>query len=397
MKVHSLLPLFLTVMLLNSCGSNPLSAGSPLPGIGLVASKQVVLLSWSKDGVLAKGLRNRTRISLLASYDTEFGPVKNEEISYGLVKSSFPGLKFPLPDRLKFTPEGPVCLRLAIGRKAIPLRIPEPGESSNEFLYKEWSNNARLESHKSNYETRLKNVSGNIENFSKPDENFQRWKQNNNLTSVEQCKNIAVSTTILKPTTALLGESKAEAAKQQCVELYNKNLTENGAPAIFFDMNELVKAAQADSIYLSKAKKMQLDFDRYNPGKIYFPGSDFPLDSSAIKVLMVDRGVSTIEAKILIEAYDACILEAETRFTASYNNWKKVTSQKTIAARQQPLQDMCKARFDLDADRLNELAVLEQVKLDVESEYNDFLNNKLNQKVALPKQKKLVPHSCSEF
>ncbi len=378
---------------ITGCGTTSiLSPGDPLPGVGLGASEESILLSWSTDGQLSRRLRNRTKLNILASYSTEFGSVINEVISSNTVTAGFPGLKFNLPKALKLTPLGPVCLRLAIGRKAIPLRIPKPSKSIDGFYYNEWAANAAFFTKKISMQNQLNTITRNVNTFAKPNQDFEAWRLRNNLASVSQCGNWTSITVADEPDTALQGKAKLTAARRQCVALYLKKFSANPE---FSKISRIVKAVKTDNIYKVLANDMKHDFVKFSPGLIYFPGSKLPLDQSAYNQSVLEDGenISLIGAKLLIDSYGACKLEAEKRFEASYTNWKEVNSEKTIAARKKPLAKMCRARFDRDARRVDTLDELRQEKSKIEAELRlfEYEEGKL---VVLPKKKLLVSHAC---
>ncbi len=376
---------------ISACGTTAkLSQGTPLSGVGLGASKESILLSWSKDGQLSRILRDRTQVNILASYNTEFGLVSNEIISSNRVKAGFPGLKFGLPRKFKLAPSGPVCLRLAIGRKAIPLRIPKPTESIDGFHYSEWASNVSIFTKKAAIQYQLNTISRNINNFSKPDRNFETWRLENNLNSVNQCENLTSISVSDRPTTALARKARQPATRQQCVALYLKKF---GSFPIFSDISEIVKSVEDNGTYLALAKGMKGDFTKYYPGKVYFPGSGLPIDSSSYGALLDGENISPVGGRLLLESYEACKLEADKRFKASYSNWKEVNSTKTIAARKKPLANMCRARFARDAQRIEKLGELQQVKSKIEKDLRQFKKEE-DKVVVLPDKKLLVSHAC---
>ncbi len=383
-----------------SCGSTPnLSPGNPLPGIGLGASNNSVLLSWTPDGVLARQLRPRTRVNIMASYDTEFGPVFNEIISTKSVASGFTGLKFNLPETLRFPPLGDVCLRLAVGRRAIPIRIARQNESIDGFYYDEWAEKAKTSSKKTDINSRLSVVNQNIKNFSSTDSNFELWRKENNLTSVNDCETLATTISYNRPATALEGKAKTTAAAKQCVYLYEQTVKNprrfyKEQTLAFSDIDGIINATKASSRHSNLAKQMQKDFANYSPGKEFFIGSSLPLSSAPLRSrssVKKDGKISEVAARILVEAYEGCKLEAENRFTASFRNWKEVTASTTIAAREEPMRKLCRARFQRQDTRLTRLNEFKQKKAEIEAEQQAYASNKL---ARLPEKKSLIPHAC---
>jgi len=389
-----------TSLILVSCGSTPnLSPGNPLPGIGLGASKNTILLNWAKDGVLARQLRPSARLNILASYNTEYGPVSNEVVSTQSVTYGVTGLKFNLPATLRLPPVSNVCLRLAVGRQAIPIRIAHSNESNNGFYYDEWAQKVQASTKEADIKSNLSIVNQNIKNFSTPDPNFELWREKNNLSSIDDCETLATTISYDRPNTALQGKAKAVASAQQCVYLYNYTVKNprrfvKEKNIAFSNIDGIIKATKSSSRHNTLAKQMKSDFEQYSPGKEFFMGSSLPLNSSPLRSrssLNKDGDVSEVAARILVEAYEGCKLEAENRFSASFKNWKEVTASTTISAREKPMQKLCKARFTAQKSRLNRLNEFKQMKSEIEAEYKSFSHEKL---ADLPEKKALIPHAC---
>lgn len=400
MKAWKLSIILSGVLSLVSCSSTPnLSPGNPLPGIGLGASKNTVLLSWTKDGVLARQLRPRTRLNILASYNTEYGPVHNEVISTKLVEPGFTGLKFDLPETLRLPPLDNVCLRLAVGRKAIPIRIARINESIDGFYYDEWAQKTKASSKEADIKSSLSIVNQNIKNFSATDSNFESWRKENNLSSINDCKTLATTISYDRPPTALKGKAKTVATAQQCVYLYEQTVRNprrftKEKNLAFSNIDGMIKATKTSSRHSTLAKQMQNDFANHSPGKEFFIGSSLPLNSAPLKSrssVKKNGEISEIAARILVEAYEGCKIEAENRFSASFRNWKEVTAATTVSAREEPMRKLCRARFTSQSTRLNRLNELIQKKNEIEAEYQEYATEKSAQ---LPDKKLLIPYAC---
>lgn len=379
------------LVLASSCASTAnLAAGNPLPGIGLGASGDAILLSWTEGSPLANRLPPRTQVRVLASYDTEYGKVSSEVVGRSNVRAGFPGIKLKLADALQFAPSGPVCLRLAVGRSPIPVRIPHYDQSSDGFYYDEWASIAAVKGEQKFLETQYQTISSNVENFSEPDPNFEAWRIENNLSSVAQCNTLTNVTPGTKPPTALQGQAKVAAAKRQCVALYKRAEVFSDFPAV----DALLEATAQNATAYSSAVKMRDDMERYSPGKVYFPGSNLPIVGTLRTMLSVnsdEEGVSEVLAKLVIEAYQACETEAQTRFDESVRSWNEVSNPDTLAQREAPLRKLCQARFAREGDRLNRLAEFRGIKAEIEAELNAMNSSQAS---ALPENKRLIPHAC---
>lgn len=378
-----------TVIVLFGCASGPdLRPGNPLPGIGLIASQNTILLSWSQDIPIARNLRPGTRINVIAQYDSKFGPVMNEVLASANTVSNVNGVRLSLKNSLNFTPSGKVCMRLAVGKRPIPLRIARLGESSSGFYYDEWESSAALQSKKASLDAQLRSVENNIQNLSRTNPSFVRWQEENQIFSMQQCSSISIKSKQRRPETALEGEDKIRAAKQQCVALYD------GIDNIKMPDIEAINSVLAhESSARLSVLQMYRDFKKFKPGKIYFPGSHFPLDQALLDSIMLNKNnLSTVQAGLIVEGYHACKTEALTRFEESLRDWQDVTNSESIAARIAPLQRLCQARFSRDVtrqDRLQEFKVLKN-KLE-----NHRLALDQDKKFRLPQRKQLIPHSCA--
>lgn len=365
--------------------TSSLKPGNPLPGIGLAASKDTILFSWAGDAPIARNLRQGAQVNVLASYDTQYGPVTNEVLSSARVRAGFNGVQLKLADSLRFESTSPVCLRLAIGRTPIPVRIATYAQSSNGFYYDEWAQNASLQSEKEAVKADLRTVDINIRNFSQPNANFLRWQDETQVFSPQQCDSLNIVTDTSKPSTAISGKEKIEAAKEQCVSLYSAY--HPNLPSI----EQLTKAAGNHPTYSKLVQQIQNDFSKYSPGRVYFPHSDFPIDYATVRTVRSKKGLNEVVAGLVIEAYQACETEAKTRFDESLRDWLEVTNPKTIAARIEPLRKLCRTRFQRDKDRLEKLREFEQVKANVEENLRIL---ETESKSALPDKKLLIAQAC---
>ena len=392
MKTAQNLAIILTVFLLSSCLSTPpLKPGAPLPGIGLSASKNNILFSWRNDVPIINNLRAGARLNVLASYKTNYGLVTNEVVANAQIRAGLNGVKLPLASSLKFEPTGPVCLRIAAGLKPIPVRVASYEQSSNGFYYREWAQRASQQSQKSNLQAKLTTVNSNIENFSQANPNFVDWQRETQIHSPQQCEQLTVVTSNTRPETALSGKEKISAAKQQCVALY-KNFTMGPRKLTLPSVEQLKKAVADNANYEKITQQMRADFKQFTPGKIYFPYSNLPIDQSTLVPYYRNKGeLNEVDARLIIESYQACITEAKTRFEESLRDWQEVTNPKTIEARIAPLQQLCRSRFKRNNARVEKLKTFKQTKYTIVQELQ--LVNRQAQ-VPLPEQKLLIPNAC---
>jgi hypothetical protein len=360
-----------------------------MPGIGLGATNNEVLLSWSEETPLSKSLRTGSQISVLAYYETEFGPVTNELLDTAKVLPGIPGVKLKLPNSLKRPPIGKICLKLVSGRNTIPVRIPNYSESSDGFYYNEWAHNAKIDSEKSVLQRDSDFRAREISRIKEPDSNFESWRQKNNLTNANQCGSITVTDSLDKPSTALSGQQKLDASKQQCVFLYRNFWRKKfGKDRELYSPNELEKFTPRTSPYYSKVTQFQDDYNKFGDGREYFAESNFPMDSSAIKTLRSGKN-KEVTVRIIVEAYDNCLIEAETRFDDSVRNWKKIMEGTQSSV--EPLQHLCRARFERNSARKNLVIELKQEKTDIDNAIK-LLNTA--KRAQLPIKKPLVNYAC---
>ena len=382
----------LLIIFLVSCNStSKLSPGNPLPGIALAASGDTVLFSWTTDVPISRSLRPNTNIVILAQYDTKYGEVVNEVIANTRIRAGINGVKLKLADTLRLTPSGPVCLRIAVNKMPIPIRIATYEQSSNGFYYPEWSDNVKLASTKKSIKQSNANIEKNIQNFSKTDPQFIKWQAENNIYAPEQCNELNITTNSTRPSTAIQGEGKLDAAKEQCVALY-QNFSW-GEPANYLPSPEqLISASQNKANQLEAIEELKQDLSKFTNPKIYFPFSKFPIDFSLIyQVWGNQQKLSEGIAGLVIEAYQACKTEVSTRFDESYNDWLMVSNPQDIKARIEPLRRICRAKFVRDGERVSRLAEFQKEKIQSDMEL-DELNKQLHSR--LPNQKALIPFAC---
>lgn len=381
-----------------------LNPGNPLPGIGLGAAGQFVLLSWADDSPLARQMQPRSQVDILASYPTENGPVTNEPISSTSVVAQADGVRFALPEELQHTPTGPVCLRLRANRQIIPVRIPTSLQTSDGFYYAEWEVHATSKARRSSIERRISITEKSIANFEAPDTDFDSWRTRRNLVSVDQCSTLTSQANDARPRSALQGLEKRNAARTHCVALFNSFTRQmrrlrSSAEGVNNPKVTPLEAAQeirnllpADSTLSSAAQDLVNEVTEFGAGQLYFDTASLAIDEATNRTLLLANGKFTpVTARTILEVRNACISEAETRMDQSYQSWRSNNSNTARAARDIPLQDECRARFQNQANRIEQLEDLMNQRRSLEQELRSVRSTAGS---SLPNQKNLIPHAC---
>lgn len=375
-----------------------LSAGNPLPGIALSANGPSVLLSWDPEGPLGRQLGPRTPVQIVAAYPSERGQISGEPVASAVVDGQFPGLKFDLATRVQQVPTGPVCLRLATRGRAIPVRIPDAGKTSDGFLYSEWEAQAGQEAKRHGLSQRMRIVDTNLARVSAPSGDFDSWRQSRGLSNAAQCETLTADISQERPRTALTGAAKEAAARSHCVALFNDFPND---PAGFEGRSGLTGSQLASEIkqtlprshaLTGAADNLIADIRRYGAGQVYLSTTGFAVDSATTNSLRIANGrVNEVTATSLLESYNACISEAEGRFELSYRSWRETSSSTVQGGRNEPLRQECRARFRAEDQRLTQLGQVrdEQARLQVELQ---ALSNE--KPPPLPAQKTLIPYAC---
>ena len=396
----------LATCMLQACATTPdLSAGNPLPGIGLEASGNSVLLSWAEDGPLGQLLRTNSNVQLVASYPSESGNVSGEPISSARVGAIYSGVKFDLPDNLRNIATGPVCFRITHNRRSIPVRIARPGESSDGFYYNEWveiSNKSRslkvLEKDKTT-------IDRNVENFRAGDTDFITWRDRSGLSMRSDCDNIVVETSTERPKDALQGAQKVVAAKQQCVALFYKIPTKRffndadplatqrpGLTALLL-AQEIRSKIPSSSKFSIVANQLVTDLQSYGSGRALFKVAELPLLKSTELSLFTDveDGLSESDAVSLAEAYAGCLNETENRIDLSYQSWQSSRDPALKAKLTKTRRQECRTRFDSYQQKEDRL----QHWLDQQAEIDaQIARLKSASETSLPSRRPLIPYSC---
>ena len=390
-----------------SCASGPnLEPGNPLPGVGLGAAGQSVLLSWAETGPLAQRMRPGNEVQLVASYPSDYGNIRNELLATARVQAGFQGIKFDLPDQLDQVPTGQVCMRMVQNRSAIPVRIPQYGESSDAFYYSEWSRNAELATRKKVAAYKIVMANENIARFEQRDEGFETWRQEMGLTSIDQCDQLKAGADIVRPKTAVEPKLRPTYARQQCVAEFRSaadylNRETQGAldPDRSGHAGENFARAVAAEIpsgsdYAAKADTLLHDLKTYGPGNALLPTIWYglPMDGATHDSIIANEGkLSPATARIVLEAYDACLVESQTRFAESLKAWQEAQSSTELEARAKPIRMDCRARFSVDNNRAERLQELLADRQKLQGELASLSNLP---PTPLPAKKALVAASC---
>lgn len=396
----------LSAALLQACATTPdLSAGNPLPGIGLEASGSAVFLSWTPDGPLGTQLRPNTNLQLVASYDAQNGTVRGEPIASARVGAIYSGVKFDLPDNLNNVATGPVCFQIVQNRRAIPVRIARPGESSDGFYYNEWvavANTGRAL-------TALKrdkiNIDQNVTNFEAGDPDFIVWRESSGLSSRGDCDSLTLQTSGVRPDTALQGSQRQTAARQQCTALFDRLPNKKfftDAPTLAELRPGLTGRRLAQEVQASVpvghrlapvARQIISDLETHGTGRDYFDVAELPLiRTTAEALLLINKGeVSEANAIAFAEAYSGCLAEIEGRFEQSFEAWQ---ASRDPALRQEltrARRSECRTRFDAFQQRDERLNYWLEQQAESDAKIAALENVAA---VSLPNQKPLIPEAC---
>ena len=403
---------FLGMALMGGCASTPdLSPGNPLPGIGLGASGNSIILSWAEEGPLARQMNANSTLTLVASYDTARGPVSNEVVTTARPSMQHRAVQFDLPNILKNTPNSQVCFRIVQNRRSIPVRIAQFSESSDAFYYSEWSQMAANNASLRRLEFNKSVLDQSVANYEAGNPSFYEWANERNLARVEQCESLQVDAHGPKPADAITGPEKVSAAKNHCVALFNEVpalyfrhtrrykqvLEENGVP-IRARMtgrtlaSEVQREMPAGHRLFSSVSRMVSDLNAYGQGQRYLEANRLPIDDTALDNWVFSGGqVSTVMAVALTESYNACINEAENRFEASYRSWQTIQNSTNLQQRTELLRGACRARFESESNRLERLEGLREEQSANAAEIQRLVDSFA---VSLPQKKELISQAC---
>ena len=382
-------------ILISGCASTaPPRPGNALPGVGLIAASNYILLGWDTSGPLGRQLTNGSTVQLVASYQSAHGKVVGEPLGSAVVSQAAGGLQIAVPEALRSAPTGPVCLRLAHKGRAIPLRMPRAGETSDGFFYSEWEARTRVASDKAALQREVDTLNRSLKASQDAGNSFHEWRAGKGLSEVGQCELISANVNTARPKTALTGDSRKAAVRDHCVAVFNEfayfAAPVGGSSAEF--AAEIRSALPKGHVMAGRASELIADIRRFGDGNMYMPGQ-LPVDVAASNALASAKGrVSAVTSAAILEGYDACLDEADRRMQQSYQSWVQSSSRETYDARSEPLRQECRVRFARDADRMSTIAKQEAALADVMMRLEGVQGTSLP---ALPAQKELISQSCA--
>ena len=389
----------LAIVLISSCATTPdLSAGNPLPGIGLGASGTSVLLSWAPDGPLGRQLRPNSTIQLVASYDTDNGRVTGEPVSSTRVGAAYAGVKFDLPESLNNVATSPVCFQIVQNRRAIPVRIARPGESSAGFYYSEWVERANLGRQLVNLKQDKANIDLNVANFQSGDPQFLEWQQTQGISNAEDCGGLTVASNTSRPSDALTGAERSTAVREQCVALFDDFAKDDfwkklkpgvTAASLARDIQSQLPASHGKR---SSADQLVADINRFGAGRSYFNVAELPFSSASFDNVLATRGnVNEFVAVSLVEAYEGCLFETERRFENAYQAWQKNRDPSVRQELTEARRSECRARFSNYNYREERLQTWLGKQAEVDGKIAKLQSEQFD---SLPVEKSLIPEAC---
>ncbi len=361
---------------LSGCASTPqANPGDKMSGVDIASEGQKILFSWNLNAPVASRVGNGSRLELVASYQSDLGPVTGEVIAKAQPDSRFNGVNFELPKRLKFIPTGPICLRVSDQRSAIPLRVPMFGETNDGFLHPEWESQTAINTERAVISEKLESVQKARKMFSSTDNEFETWKRSKGLTSASQCETLTATSNSSRPLSALTGQAKVNAARNQCVRQFHE-FTDQLLVIRPYLTHKVLAAELLDKLpqghrLRSTATGLIRDIDTYGIGRKYLTASELGIDSTTFAAINAANGrISTVAASAIVESYQACLSEAEGRMQQSYESWMNQTSQSTIEARSEPIRQECRLRFSIEGQRTGELNKLDMAVIRLQSQLN---------------------------
>ncbi len=392
------------VGLVSACATTSApKSGDALPGIGLGASGPFVMLSWDDDGPLARQLTNRSRVDIVASYRSANGPVVGEPVASARVDRSLGGMQFQMPETLKRLPEGPVCLRLAHNRRAIPLRLPRAGETSDGFYYPEWEALVVSRAESDFLGKRKSAVQRDINRVQSAESGFDAWRSSKGYADAGACDSIMVDVSREKPDTAMTGAEKEMAARKHCVALfggfsdqvrgYKGQATTGVTAATSLSLaTEVRNALPPGHAMAGTASRLIADINRYGRGEQVLAAQSFAIDqASKISLQIADGKVSGVTGAAILETYDDCTVEAEERMQQSYDSWRKGSRQSVQDGRSEPIRQECRERFRVEGERQTKLTRLQGEMVEIDQKI--AAQTRVSQS-SLPAQSSLIPKAC---
>lgn len=401
--IRAIIQVFLymvAIFIFSGCASTPnLSAGNPLPGVGLGASNESVLLSWDPEGPLGREFRPNTTLQLVASYETENGIVKDEPVSDVRVGSLYSAVTFELPESLKNAASGQVCFEIIHNRRPLPVRIARPGESSTGFYYDEWVSAASINLELNKLRRDKVNIDKNVENFQAGDPDFVAWQAAEGLNGISDCEQLVAETNDSRPATALSGAEKLRATTQQCVSLFNElSQTINASNSIDLTPGNLAKSLQAsipsDHRMTSVVDALISDLSSFGSGQSYFEVAGLPLNSTSMISLtkLVDGKVTEANAIAIAESYSGCLVETEGRFDQSYRAWQERIDPAIKEQLNNARRAECRVRFDSYQERNDRLEMWRARQYESNKRIAELEG--VRAELTLPIEKPLIAEGC---
>jgi hypothetical protein len=362
-----------------SAHARAVKAGKPLPGIILVTNGPSMLLSWDPKSPLAYQLLPRTRVEVVAAYDSAAGPVGGEPIAVAIVESGSTELQFDLARHLRNPPTGPICLRLRYGRnQSIPLRLPKGDESSDGFRHPRWEKSVAAASRIADLErekARLVAAISALEGMKSP---FERWRAEEGLADAAACETIRPKAQSQPPPTAITGSAQGPAAQYQCVGLFSMfvqyGIGRPGIDARAFasEMSAALRREKAVTAAGSRNLKTLDERIAQTEQLLQAIAAHPEATGRGFKPLLQHNGLSltsesrdlfvrnagkpdAVAASGVLDAYGSCVSEARSQFELAYQNWRASVNPALLEKRAELDRKDCRARYAAEGERQREL------------------------------------------
>lgn len=343
-------------MLIGACATPTPKPGKALPGVLLQANAERVFFAWSPDTPLARSFRRPESLELVADYRSEGGMVTGERLTSANVDKSRNMAVFILPDRLRNVPQGPVCLRMVRNRRqSIPLRVPEPGKSTDVFRHGAWEANAAQRTQANQIRSDLRKIDRNISRLESSLSELQEWQREKQLAVVDQCANVEAVYEVSRPASAVDPANRKVEAQKQCVNQYANivSLIETAfRPGLKNDTfaSELATAlARRPEATMAKAL---LSAVRAHPEALEsgyarrLPTEQLGLTTWATNAIVVQKGqLDATAAAAMVSTYRVCLQEATDQFRQAYDAWRAEADGSVAAGRTRLLQEECTTAF----------------------------------------------------
>ena len=384
----------LTIFLTGCVTTDSLQPGNPLPGIGLQAADQNILLSWDPESPVGRSIRGQRRIELVATYPSRGGLVQGERVATAQVHSGLTGVQFRLPDTLQNLPTGPVCLRFSPQRgRSLPVRIAKSGESSDGFYYREWEAKAALVAQHAEMDIDKQRLTTRLAEAEAVGASFARWSADRDIQQASQCETLQPSKITTRPPTALTGSDKVQASRRHCVAQLNRlDNDDEPIPAsrrIAETLNNVLGASHPQS---ATVQQMIADTNEFGRGRYILPDEYLPLTQTTSELRRAPgTAIDSVLASAIVDAYSSCRSESENQLEASYQQWLQLRNIEASGAQVEPVRQECRARFESESNRLEAVADMEADLARVETELAAILGTT---NTVLPAQKALVGDAC---